>query len=197
MRSLVLAAAAVAALTTAPVSAADLMTRLAPEKMVAIVTAATGKPAELVKNDQGDPVVSVNTGNGYDDFILGRCDAQGCADIQMTCFFEKDPKLTLAAVNAFNYKYVNAQGSVGPDGKTYLVRSMVVEGGVTEANIKANLALYFAAADLLVDVANTQQTAAIPSGGVPVSAMAPGAASGVASRIPGINTSSNRAHRLR
>lgn len=51
MRSLVLAAAAVAALTTAPVSAADLMTRLAPEKMVAIVTAATGKPAELVKND--------------------------------------------------------------------------------------------------------------------------------------------------
>ena len=174
MRSLlaVVATAAVLALAQ-PASAAELIERITPEHMAKIVEEVTGKKPEIGKNPNGLPVIAVNPGNGVDEYILGRCTAQGCLDIQATTYFDKDPKLTIAAVNSYNNKYISAQASVGPDGFVYLVRLFVVDGGVSEENIKVNMKIFMEAPDALMEVVTTQATASLAPNGVPVAAMVP------------------------
>ena len=175
MRSL-LAAIAAAIFFLAPVSAtaADNITRLTPEKLSQIVETLAGKKPEIDLSDKSSPTVSIDTGNGSDFFILSQCTEQGCLDIQMLCFFDKDPRYTLAAVNSYNGAFVNAQATLTTDGKVYLVRDYLVEGGVSEANIIANIQTYDAADDVFIEHMKKQETAAIPSaGGVPAAATTP------------------------
>ncbi|MBP6013705.1 MAG: YbjN domain-containing protein [Alphaproteobacteria bacterium] len=173
MRRFLAAVAAFALLVSAPASAADVVDRITPAKLGEILKAMTGKDVEFSKGDDGTEIVSVNTGNGYDDFIMDKCTAQGCTEIQMTCFFNKDDRLTLAAVNAFNGSSLNAQAALKPNGNVYLYRLFVTEGGVTEANVRANIEIYMVADDIFLQTLDTQKVASLPPAGVPVSAMKP------------------------
>lgn len=198
MRSLLAAVAAVGLLISpAQAAGSDTIQRMTPEQLVAILADVTGKKPEIGKNDAGDPVVSLNTGNGYDDYVLGRCTQQGCLDIQATTFFEKDPKLTLAVVNAYNNKYLNAQGSIAADGRVYLVRLFVVDGGVGKENIEVNIKIFMQSPDLLMEVLSTQATASLPSNGVPVAAVRPGLMQRQPVLASPINTDPRRARRVR
>lgn len=202
MRQL-LAAVATAAALLAPAKAAgnELIARITPERMAAILEEMTGKKAELDKNDAGDPVVAIDPGNGYDEYILSRCDPQGCLDIQATAFFKKDPKFTLAAVNAYNSSYLNAQASLATDGRVFLFRFFVTDGGVSEENIKANIKIFMQAPDAFLDVLSKQATASIAPNGVPVSATVPSLAQVLSPALPHqirrAGTDPNRAHKLK
>ena len=197
MRS-ILAAVATAILLAAPVQASgnELIARITPEHLAKIVEEVTGKKPELGKNDAGDPIVSVNPGNGVDEYILGRCTAQGCLDIQATTFFDKNPKLTLAVVNSYNNKYLNAQGSIGADGLTYLIRLFVTDGGVSEENIKVNIKIFMDAPGALMEVVETQATASLPATGVPVAATRPSLLSRQPMRALPVKSDPQRARKL-
>ena len=73
--------------------------------------------------------------------------------------FNKNERFNLAVVNGFNGKYLNAQASLTPDGRVYLVRLFVTTGGVTEANVKANIDVFTKAPGLFVQHVLSQATA--------------------------------------
>lgn len=167
-----LAFAAVAALTQANQSfAADTQSRLTSAKFAEILTALTGKAATVTKPEAGVEVVSI-ADNGSYDFVMSDCTAAGCPSVQMTMFFNKEDIFTLALVNSYNSKYLGAQAFLTPDNRVYLVRLFITEGGVTEDNIKANIALYLSSLKVFAQTALSQSTASLPAPGVPV-AMSP------------------------
>lgn len=147
--------------------AADTLPLLTSAKLAEILTAATGKPATVTKPEAGVEVVSI-VENGSYDFIMSSCTASGCPDVQMTMFFNKEDIFTLALVNGFNGKDLSATAFLTPDNRVYLVDLYVVEGGVTEENVKKNLAIYLKAPRLFAQYAVGQTTASLPPAGVPV-----------------------------
>ena len=169
-KSISLVAVAMAALitVTSSASAAEL-TQITSAKLSEILTAITGKATNVSKPEAGVEIVSI-VENGSYDFVLSDCTAQGCATMQMTMFFNKEDIFTLALVNGFNSKDLSATAFLTPDNRVYLVNLFITDGGVTEENIKANLAIYLRAPGKFAKFALSQTTAALPSAGVPVAA---------------------------
>lgn len=171
-----------------PASAADVMQTITSDKLAEILTAMTGKKAEIAKPEAGVEVVTY-TDNGDRDFIMSECTAKGCAIVQMTMFFNKDASFNLAGVNGYNSQNLNAQAFLTPDNRVYLVRLYLTIGGVTEENLKANISLYLRAPGVFIEHLSSQSTAATGTG--PVTVAAPAAVSA------GTGTQASEPQRLR
>jgi hypothetical protein len=171
MRKLALAAVAAACLLPTQAFAADTVANLTSDKLAKILSAATGKEGKITKPEAGVEVVTIRETDGADyDYVLSECTAQGCPDLQMNMFFNKDDSFNLGLVNSYNGKALNASAFLSPENRVYLVRHVVLQGGVTEENIKANIKIFLAAPDLFIEHVASQQTASAAPGVTPVAA---------------------------
>jgi hypothetical protein len=173
-KSLLAALAAASVLASAPASAADLMTGLNSDRLSAMLTAAGATQVQVNKPEAGVEIVSFNDGVGTVDFLLMNCAADGCPTMQMVAVFEKDARFTLQAINAYNSKVLNAQAAVMSDGNVALMGLFVFNGGVTEDNLKFNMAIFLGAPELFTNHILSQVTAAADAKGAaqPVAAQA-------------------------
>lgn len=153
-------AVAMATATTAPASA-DTLARLSTAKIAALLKAAGATEVEIAKPKDGVELVSFNDGTGTVNFVMSQCIADGCEVLQMTIFFEKDEAKTvsLATVNAFNAKVLNAQAALLPSGGLALIDLFITTGGVTEENIMANVAIFLQSPALLSEHLNSERIA--------------------------------------
>lgn len=176
MRKSLLAAfvAAASALASAPASAADVMTSLTSDRLSAMFKAAGATEVQVTKPEAGVEVVSLVDGGGTTDFVLMSCTADGCPTLQMVVVFDKDARFTLEAINAYNSKVLNAQAALMPNGNVVLMGLYVLNGGVTEDNLKFNIAIFLKAPELFTNHILSQVTAAADAKGAaqPVAAQA-------------------------
>ncbi len=163
MRKFILAGAAVAAMAIASsqAMAADIMTKLTSRQLADLFTSAGIKDVKIEKPEAGAEVVSFDSGNGTMTFALLGCAADGCTTLQMSFFFNKDDQFTLAAVNSYNANYLNAQAALQPDGTVTLMKLFLPGGGVTEANVKLNIAVFLDAQGVFARHITSQVTAAL------------------------------------
>lgn len=181
MRKFVLAAAAVAATAvfSTQANAAGLMTKMTSQGLSDMLTAAGATEVKITKPEAGVEIVSANDGSGTMNFVLLNCAADGCPSLQMTAMFNKDDRFTLAAVNGYNYSYLNAHASLSPSGEVLLVRHFVSLGGVTEDNLKANIAIFALSPDQFSKHILSQVTASLdkptmkPASAEPAKALKP------------------------
>jgi hypothetical protein len=128
--------------------AADVITRLSSQRLADMMKAAGATEVKITKPEAGVEIVTFGDNTGTMDFVLLSCTAEGCATLQMAAVFNKDDRFTLAALNSYNAKYLNAQASLQPDGNVLLAKLYVPGGGVTEENLKTNMAIFFQAPNL-------------------------------------------------
>lgn len=167
-KSFLLAAAfAAAAFASAPAQAADILTALTSQRLTAMLQAAGATQIATEKPQDGVEIVTFNDGNGGVNLILLDCQAGSCPTLQMSVAFEKDAKYTLTALNGYNATYLNAQAAVLPNGNVVLARLYSTLGGVTEDNLKANLAIFLQAPTVFENHINAQVTAAVDTKGAP------------------------------
>ncbi|MCE9521187.1 MAG: YbjN domain-containing protein [Alphaproteobacteria bacterium] len=142
-----LLSAAFAAVTLAatPAIAADaLIMRLSSLKLSAVLIAMGAKEV-AVKRDSADlEFVSFNDGNGPVDFALSECNADGCQSLQMFILYDltESKKISLATLNSFNGKYLDAQVAQLEDGAVIMSDLFVTTGGVSEDNLKENISIF-------------------------------------------------------
>lgn len=186
-------AAAAAVFLPFEASAADaLMTRLTSQRLSTMLQAAGATQIEVTKPKEGIEAVSFNDGKGTVDFIMSECTSDGCETLQMMILFEKDAAkpYSVAGVNSYNGKVLNAQAAVLADGKLLLADLFVTLGGVTEANIKANFGIFLQAPYLLAEHLGTQNIVSAPApqgGATPVAApVTPTVQAGIALQSPRI-----------
>lgn len=174
MRKSLLAALVAAASAFAPASAADTMTSISSDRLAAMFKAAGATDVQVTKPEAGVEIVSLVDGGGTTDFVLMNCAADGCPTMQMTALFEKDPRFTLQAINGYNSKVLNAQAAVMQDGNVVLMGLYVLNGGVTEDNLKFNIVIFLKAPELFTNHILSQVTAAADGKGAaqPVAAQA-------------------------
>jgi hypothetical protein len=162
-----------AAALALPVGAADaLITRLSSQRLSSVLLGMGAKDVEITKPKDGIEVVSFNDGTGIEDFVLSDCTADGCQTLQMTIVFdpEEGKPFSIASVNGYNGKVLNAQAAVTPEGRLLLADLFVTNGGVTEANLKENIGIFLQAPDLL---ARHMSTANIASANPPAGSTVP------------------------
>jgi hypothetical protein len=174
VRKSLLAALVAAASAFAPASAADTMTSISSDRLAAMFKAAGATDVQVTKPEAGVEIVSLVDGGGTTDFVLMNCAADGCPTMQMTALFEKDPRFTLQAINGYNSKVLNAQAAVMQDGNVVLMGLYVLNGGVTEDNLKFNIVIFLKAPELFTNHILSQVTAAADGKGAaqPVAAQA-------------------------
>lgn len=175
MRKSVLTAAVVAtlAISSTQAFAADVITRLSSQRLADIMKAAGATEATISKPEAGIEIVTFGDGSGTMDFVLLGCTAEGCTTLQMSAVFNKDARFTLAALNGYNAKYLNAQASLQSDGNVLLAKLYVPAGGVTEENLKANMAVFFQAPSLFSKHILEQVTVSLDKPGTMKPAAAP------------------------
>lgn len=148
LKSLLAASAALLLVSTA--HAADTITTIKSERFAEIVTAMTGLKATITKPEAGVELVTISDG-GDVDFILSDCKSNGCSTLQPTMFFNKHEAFNLAVVNAYNSKQLGAQAFLTPDDRVYLLTLYLLDGGVTEENMKIRIALYLKTPGIFAD----------------------------------------------
>ena len=184
---------AIAALSSTPLYAASssaLIARaLTSAKISALLKASAATQMETTKPSDGVELVYFNDGHGTVNFVLSDCTADGCGVMQMTIFFDKEESknMSLATINSFNAKVLNAQAAQLPAGELGLVDIFVTSGGVTEENIMANVSIFLQAPVLLAEhlgsadiVSNAVQPTVMPASATP----ATGIHAGIATQSP-------------
>lgn len=184
-----IAAFAFAAASIVPASAADTMARLSSAKMSALLTAAGATQVEVSKPENGIELVKFNDGTGTVNLVMSQCAADGCEVMQMTIFFDKEESKTvsLATVNSFNAKVLNAQAALLSSGELALIDLFVTTGGVTEENVMANVVVFLQSPKLLADHLKSENIAsnATPATVTPASSTpATGILAGIATQGP-------------
>jgi hypothetical protein len=149
-----------AAISATSAFAAD-MTRISSQQLSDMFKAAGATKIEVTKPEEGVEIVSFDDGNGMIDFVLMNCKSDGCATLQMTIAFEKDDRFTLSAINSYNAKILNAQAAQQKSGHVTLVKLYVPGGGVTEENLKLNIAIFLKAPELFVKHVQEQVTVSL------------------------------------
>ncbi|MEQ1863389.1 MAG: YbjN domain-containing protein [Micropepsaceae bacterium] len=191
MKNLLLSAAAAFAMTAASIlpASADTLARVSPAKMAALLTAAGATQVEVAKPQDGIELVKFNDGTGTVNLVLSQCNADGCEVMQMTIFFDKEESKTvsLATVNSFNAKVLNAQAALLSSGELALIDLFVTTGGVTEENVMANVVIFLQSPKLLADhlkseniASNAVQPTVTPASATP----ATGILAGIATQGP-------------
>lgn len=175
MRKSVLSAvvAAASALSATQAYAEDVFSRLTSDRLSTILKAAGATEIEATKPEAGVEVVTFSDGTGTVNLVLMECTADGCGTLQMSIIFEKDPRFSLSALNSFNATYLNAQAAIMPSGNTGLIRLYLPGGGVTENNLRLNLAVYLESPQLFEKHIQSQVTASVdtkPGAAQPVTA---------------------------
>lgn len=173
-KSILLAVVAAAtAFASTPAYAQEVFARLTSDRLTTILKASGATEIETTKPEAGVEVVSFNDGTGTVNFVLLDCAADGCGILQMSIIFEKDERFTLSALNSFNATYLNAQAAVMPSGNIGLNQLYLPGGGVTENNLRLNLAVYLESPSLFEKHIQTQVTASVdtkPGAAQPVTA---------------------------
>jgi hypothetical protein len=182
-------AVAIAATLATPADAADTMARLSSAKLAAMLTGAGATDVKVHPPSNGLEFVTFNDGNGPASFVLGECAADGCEVLQMMIFYTKEDvkDFSLATINSYNAGNLNAQAAFMPSGELALMRLFVTTGGVTEANIMANVVIFLQSPDALATHIKDQKVAstATPATAAPVSASpASGVQAGIAVQGP-------------
>ena len=170
---LVAAVTAATAFSSTEVFAADVITRLTSDRLTTILKAAGATEIEATKPEAGVEVVTFSDGTGTVNLVLLECAADGCGMLQMSIIFDKDPRFTLSALNSFNATYLNAQAAIMPSGNIGLIRLYLPGGGVTEDNVRLNLAVYLESPGLFEKHIQSQVTASVdtkPGAAQPVTA---------------------------
>ena len=118
----------------------ELLTALTTDRIAAILKDA-GYRAEIAA---GTSTPRVRTGiGGYNVIIdLYGCEQQRCASMQFYAGFKKAPKFTLQWVNAWNQAKRYAKAYLNKDEELSFEFDVLVEGGVTPAFIKEQVALF-------------------------------------------------------
>jgi hypothetical protein len=159
-------------LAAAPVQAADPPTKGEAEvhyavtaKQVAAVLKKAGFKTKITtdKVEKGEkPTYSIQAEDKtpfYMSADLRVCDQdegpKGCVGILFAAWMELDPDDLATArrtVDQYNRKYFVGRAYVSKDGKGLVFEHyMMIDGGVTEANLEANLDNFLAAYDAMVD----------------------------------------------
>lgn len=175
MRKSVLLAvvAAATAFSTTQAHALDVLTRLTSDRLSTILKAAGATEIEATKPEAGVEVVTFSDGTGTVNLVLMDCTADGCGTLQMSIIFEKDARFTLSALNSYNATYLNAQAAIMPSGNIGLIKLYLPGGGVTEDNVRLNLAVYLESPALFEKHIQSQVTASVdtkPGAAQPVTA---------------------------
>lgn len=163
MRKSVLLAvvAAATAFSATQAYAQDVFTRLTSERLSTILKAAGATQIETTKPEAGVELVTFSDGTGTVNLVLMECTADGCGTLQMSIIFDKDPRFTLSALNTFNATYLNAQAAIMPSGNIGLIKLYLPGGGVTEDNLRLNLAVYLESPQLFEKHIQSQVTASV------------------------------------
>jgi hypothetical protein len=175
-KSILLAVATVAiAFGSTGASAQEMFSRLSSDRLSNVLKAAGATQVEVTKPEAGVEVVTFNDGTGTVNLVLMECTADGCGALQMSVIFEKDARFTLSALNSFNATYLNAQAAVMTSGNIGLMDLYVPAGGVTENNLRANLAVFLESPQLFEKHLQSQVTASAdkPGAAAPVAAPKP------------------------
>lgn len=153
--------AAASALSPTQAYAEDVFSRLTSARLLTILKAAGATEVAVTKPEAGVEILTFNDGAGPVNLVLMDCAADGCGTLQMGVIFDKDPRFTLSALNSYNATYLNAQAAIMPDGSMGLMRLYVPGGGVTENNLRLNLAVYLEAPALFEKHIQSQVTASV------------------------------------
>lgn len=153
--------AAASALSATQAYAEDVFSRLTSDRLSTILKAAGATEIETTKPEAGVEVVTFSDGTGTVNLVLMECTADGCGTLQMSIIFEKDPRFTLSALNSFNATYLNAQAAIMPSGNIGLIKLYLPGGGVTENNVRLNLAVYLESPQLFEKHIQSQVTASV------------------------------------
>lgn len=175
MRKFILLAvvAAATAFASTPAYAQEVFGRLTSDRLTTILTAAGATEIATTKPEAGVEVVTFNDGTGTVNLVLLECTAEGCSTLQMSIIFDKDERFTLHALNGFNATYLNAQAAIMPNGNIALNQLYLPGGGVTDDNLRLNLAVYLQAPALFEKHIQSQVTASVdtkPGAAQPVTA---------------------------
>jgi hypothetical protein len=175
VRKSILLAVATAAITLSSTQALaqEVFSRLTSDRLSNVLKAAGATQVEVTKPEAGVEVVTFNDGTGTVNLVLMECAADGCGVLQMSIIFEKDARFTLSALNSFNATYLNAQAAVMPSGNIGLIDLYVPAGGVTENNLRANLAIYLESPKLFEQHIQSQVTASADKPGTATPVAAP------------------------
>jgi len=173
-KSILLAVATAAiALSSTQALAQEVFSRLSSDRLSNVLKAAGATQVEVTKPEAGVEVVTFNDGTGTVNLVLMDCGADGCGALQMSIIFEKDARFTLSALNSFNATYLNAQAAIMPSGNIGLIDLYVPAGGVTENNLRANLAVYLESPQLFEKHIQGQVTASVDKPGTATPVAAP------------------------
>ncbi len=174
MRKSILLAVAAAAIAfgSTQAYAQEMFSRLTSDRLSNILKAAGATEIEVTKPEAGVEVVTFNDGTGTVNLVLMECTADGCGTLQMSVIFEKDARFTLSALNSFNATYLNAQAAIMPSGNIGLINLYLPGGGVSENNLRLNLAVYLESPQLFEKHIQSQVTASAdkPGAAQPVAA---------------------------
>jgi hypothetical protein len=162
-KTLLLAAAMTAgiAFSTTQAYAADVFSRLTSERVTTMLKAAGATDITATKPEAGVEIVTFNDGNGAVNLVLLECTADGCGTLQMSIIFDKDDRFTPAALNSFNAMYLTAQAATMSSGNVALMDLYVPAGGVTEENLKNNLAVFLTSPAQFEKAMQSQVTASV------------------------------------
>ncbi len=149
------------AFSTTQAYAADVFSRLTSERVTTMLKAAGATDITATKPEAGVEIVTFNDGNGAVNLVLLECTADGCGTLQMSIIFDKDDRFTPAALNSFNAMYLTAQAATMSSGNVALMDLYVPAGGVTEENLKNNLAVFLTSPAQFEKAMQSQVTASV------------------------------------
>jgi len=149
------------AFSTAQADAADVFSRLTSERLTTLLKGAGATDITTTKPEAGVEMITFNDGNGAVNLVLLECTADGCGTLQMSIIFDKDPRFTPTALNSFNATYLTAQAAVMTSGNVALMDLYVPGGGVTEDNLKYNIAVFLTSSTQFEKAMQSQVSASV------------------------------------
>lgn len=120
---------------------ASVYTRISGEEMKALLQR-YGYKAELTKDEGGDPkIMSAASGAKFVVFFYDCNEARSrtCTTIQFSVAYNLDEKVSAATVNDWNREMLYGRLYLDDDGDPVLDHDIILTGGVSEENLKANL----------------------------------------------------------
>jgi hypothetical protein len=121
-------------------AAGGLYSRIQPEELAAILTAA-GYRSQVQSDNTGKYIAT--TMSGYNVLVFPYdCQAQGCSSLQFWTGFSADASLTLKFCNAWNTQWRFAKANLDNQGNLVFTSDVMLDGGVSADNIKANAGLF-------------------------------------------------------
>ncbi|MBY0519431.1 MAG: YbjN domain-containing protein [Sphingomonas sp.] len=134
MRSIVMAAAILAAAMAVPAVAEDVLLDLSTPQQVAAAVQDAGYKAELKKADDGSfYVLSAANGEGF-TIDMTDCKALVCNGLSFQSFYKPEPIFTLAFVNEWNQENRFLKVSINSRGELREWFDVTTRGKLTKAN---------------------------------------------------------------